>query len=1588
MPQHRSAPQHPGTAPASTDTPTGTSGTSGTSGTGDDPVSPPPREPTAFPAEPSPSSAPLSSAPLLSAPLSSAQARLWFLHQLKPASTAYTVHRSATLTGPLDRAALAAAVDALVARHPALRTTVETGTGTEADDGTPRRRVHPPRHGLLDVTDLTGAGPGQARRAAERETDREARHRFDLAAGPLFRPRLLCVAEDEHVLSLTFHHIVVDSWSLGVLQRDLAELYRAAREGRPPELPPLDGESTDGTSPEAAEDPEAAAGYAAQLAYWEKQLDGLPEALDLPRTAAPAVAPDEARTDGGDEADEADEAHRPDGADAAERPEGRECRFVLPAATATRLRQLSAQRRSTLFMTCLAAVQALLSRYTGAEGAKDIVVGFPVAGRHSSRLHDRVGFFVNSLPARTDCSGDPSFATLLGRVRETVLGAMEHQRVPFEELVARFARRREAEGNPLFQVWFDLRPRATPPRLDGVDSRLSPTKVTTTRFDLEFHFEDTGGELLCHLVHRPGVFDEPVVARMAAHCLRLLEHVAAEPETALSALRLGDAAEAELLDRFAAGPAPVPAAARPLVEGFLEQVRARPHAVAVEDAAGTVDYASLHARSDRVAGLLRSRGIGPDDVVALCAPRGAGAVAAVLGILKAGAAHLPVQADQPADRVAYMLRDAGAVLALVGDGCAERLPPQAALPVVTLAEAEAYAEPRDAAAPQPPSAGPDHLMYVLYTSGSTGRPKGVAMRRGALENLVRWQLAGAPEPCRTFHITPQGFDVSVQEVFVTLLSGGTLVVPPPDARRDPDLLHDEAVRRDVRRVFLPPLVLHQLARAALADGRPSPLREFVVAGDRLDLPADTVRFLRGLPGVVVENHYGPTETHVVTAHRLTGPPGDWPAHPPIGRPVAGVRVRVAGPDLRPVPLGVPGELIAEGACLARGYTGAAASGQDRFLPDPHGPGRLYRTGDLARWRPDGTLEHLGRIDAQIKLRGHRIEPGEVEAALRSHRAVADAVVCATGDEPALRHLVGYVVPAGEPPEDWHTELTGFLRGRVPGHMVPSVFVPLDALPVTRTGKVDRRALPAPPARPARRGTAPAAPRDRVERLLLEQWRQALGDGRLGIHDDFFDAGGHSLLAPALVRQAGAALGVRLGVRDLFEQPSVARLAAVLRDRASGGARPAGETGPSAEHPPAAGAAEAASAARAERMRTATLGPGFAVAPDASGPADGTAEPLLTGATGLLGTYLLDVLLRRGTGRVHCLVRAGSGPEAHARLVDRLRAAGRWRAEYGDRVVAVPADLSEPDLGLTDAERDRLADTVGEIHHCAADTHALHTYEQAEPANVGSTAALLRLAARRGVPFHFVSTLAVAPRDPRSGRCVEEWADGRVDLLDSADVCHGSPGYVQSKWVAERLVAQAAAAGLPVTVHRLARLAGDRATGRYLAEDALSELIRAVAEVRCASRLPLTDLWTAVDDAAEWIVRLARRPDRPRVPVYHLPAAAVDLRTLWRQVESAPGTPVPQLDHARWTEVLADGGPATAKAQGIAAHLADRASVPGVREHLIGQGAAVDFTRAQEALGPGADPELPETLLAAFVRAATTPDGEPADGETKEQPDHG
>ncbi|MCA1299388.1 non-ribosomal peptide synthetase [Stappia indica] len=1039
-------------------------------------------------------------------PLSFAQERLWFLDRFSPSSDAYNGLVGLPVAAPVDVRLLERAVNGVIARHEILRTVFRLEAGAPVQKIRDRLRL------TLDVFELpeaqAGASPQQG--PVAELIARVAKQPFDLETGPLIRAALAVFADGSGFLILPIHHAICDAWSTGVLQREVHHSYLALLERRKPDLPALDIQYGDF----AVWQRERLSGdrLSALVAFWRGTLESAPSLIDLPLDR-----PRSARRDA----------------------EGKVVGFRIDPELHAGLAEIGTELGATTFMVYLAAFAALLSRLAHQD---KVVIGTPVSHRDRSEVEPLIGLFTNTLPLTIDCAGAPTFLELIERVKGTALDGFQHKDLPFEKLVEVINPPRQLSAPPIFQVMFSHQKGLQEVTVDEAGG--PNVAVTTAKFDLTLFINEMPDGATAVFEYASDLFDRETVSGFADQFHTLLEELAFDPEEIAGRARLSSDAELARLASAGRGEA----AGKATVLALLAQAAARfPDQLALVEGERGLSQSAFQALTDGMARALVAAGVMLGDVVAVHLPRGWSQALAFAAILKAGGTYLHILPDLPQARRAFLMADARPKVIIAETEELDLTPEGARVVSAGVLEEAGESGASDAAPLQTPPAGAHG--YLVYTSGSTGTPKGVLVPRRVLDGLISWQIGqeGFAPGLRSLQFSAPGFDVALQEMLSVWCSGGTLVVAAPGQLENIGLWHDVLAGEGIERLFLPYVALQQLARVSAERGHAGlALREVVTAGERLVITPEIRALFQTLGHARLVNQYGPSETHVVTAFELTGDPQLWPEVPPIGRPVAGAELHVLDDRLERVPAGCDGELFVGGDTLALGYLNDPERTAEVFLPDPFGErpgGRLYATGDTVRLRHDGMFHFVGRRDGQLKIRGYRIEPGEVEQALTQHPAVLQAVVVPHAFNEGMPELAAYVQPvAGAEPQA--QDLAAHLRGLLPDFMIPRAFIPIDEIPRTATGKIDRMGLP----EPRRQALAPrdvTLPRSEAEREVAAIWQEVLDLEGLGVHDNFFELGGQSLLAAQVITRLNDRLGGGIALRQIFETPTIAGLAAAL-----------------------------------------------------------------------------------------------------------------------------------------------------------------------------------------------------------------------------------------------------------------------------------------------------------------------------------------------------------------------------------------------------------------------------------------------------------
>jgi len=1058
-------------------------------------------------------------------PLSFAQQRLWFLSHIDEQQTTYNVHMCLRLRGALDSNFLQHALQQTIQRHEILRTTFTEQAGQ------PVQMVHPGLGCPLAIIDLSSLEDSQALLQAKHQAEQMSRQSFNLQKGPLFQINLLRFNPSDHLLVVVMHHIISDGWSLSILIHDVSSYYQAAMENISPELAPLAVQYGDFAvwhrqqwQPEQQQQ---------QLTYWKKQLHNAPPVLMLPT----------------------DQPRNPQNKFVASSEN-----FIIDSSLTEKILAYSQQSNASLFMVTLSAYTALLNLYSQQQ---DLVIGTPIANRTQAEVESLIGFFVNSLALRVHLPEALDFQSLVAQVKQTALDAYAHQDLPFEHIVEALQPERCLDQHPIFQTLFILQ--NVPPAVSHITSlTMEPFSIEShfSMFDLMCSVSQVNNQLHGIITYNATLFNKNSISRLVENYIALLDAAIRNPECPLDKLDLRSHLERKTLAAWNYHQIPI---STNLVTLLERQCHQTPHQTALIDDHQSLSYQALNNRANQLAAWLNQQGLRADDKIALVLTRSNAFFITLFAALKIGASYVAIDPDYPQQRINTILNDCHAKLVL-SDALLSNYDQH--YPCYTMTsltdELDQYSTNDENY-----SLAPQTIAYVLYTSGSTGTPKGVAMPHAALCNLVQWHIQHARlgQAARTLQFSAATFDVCFQEFATTLATGGTLILCPASTRHDPDELLTLLIEQRIERLYLPFVALQQLANTGNHVTRLH-LKDVITAGEQLQITTPIKDFFSSMDNCQLHNHYGPTETHVVTAYTLADDKKDWPVLPAIGQPLPNVQLFILNRHQQPVPVGMPGEICIGGMCLAQGYLNQAdmtAKSFTIYQVDDHTSIRLYHTGDLARWQADGNIEYLGRLDQQVKIRGFRVEPGEVEAALANHPQLRDVAVVARDDGQGLR-LIGYFTTS-QPITPDSQQLRQWLRGHLPEYMIPSHFVYLDQMPLASSGKINRRQLPAPCPEILPATDTAQPPQSPMEQILHQLWCELLEFTAIDCHANFFDLGGHSLLAMRLSNRIRDQLNEPISVRTVFEHPSIAQLATVI-DNSLGSAKQSLQHNNAPSKPPA------------------------------------------------------------------------------------------------------------------------------------------------------------------------------------------------------------------------------------------------------------------------------------------------------------------------------------------------------------------------------------------------------------------------------------
>jgi myxalamid-type nonribosomal peptide synthetase MxaA len=1346
--------------------------------------------------------------------LSFGQERLWFLDHYYHGLALYNVGLAIRLLGQLDRDALTRACQNLIKRHAILRTCYPEMGGT------PELRTEPEFAITLPVENVANSNVSDVRGLL----DRDIRQPFDLGRCPLFRFKLYELGGNEHVFLIAMHHIISDGSSLLLLVRELATLYNGG-EGN------ADHQEGAYTDFAAWQRQVLTGSYFRNLQ--ERCLDTIrsyPFLLEIP----------------------GDHPRR------AVQPKIEKLPFTFTSELSQRLQKTAEEEAVTLYVVLLGAFQLLLYRYAFQD---KFLVGTPVSGRDEALTRSLPGFFVNTVAIPADLSGNTSVAVFLQKLQQHVRWAYEHQELPLDRLIASLDLPRSTLHEPLFQVFFALQNFRVPEGgFEGLTSQYYHSDNGRLPYDISFEvmsFLDDGFSAV--ISYNAQIFDKPSIIRLSRHYQNILESMVQNRTQALSMLSMLDASEKKtILYDWNATDVPFPQDV--VVHAlFEEQVRKQPTAPALRFAGQTLSYQELDGRANQFAHHLRSLGAGPDQIVAVVLERSLDFVTVLLGIAKSGAAYLPIDPSFPKERIAFMIEDASASIVITS------------LPIEALASYPTT--------PVVSSVNASNLFYVIYTSGSTGQPKGVLnIHRGAINRLLWMQReykVGRHDVI--LQKTPYTFDVSVWEIFLPLISGSTLVLAKPGGHKDVAYLNALIVAETISILHFVPSMLQIFLNFQDKPWPSCPLKKVFVSGEALSWALQE-QFFSLFENVELHNLYGPTEASIdVTYWQCRS---DHPGSVPLGRPIANTQVHVLGKNLEPLPQGALGEIYLGGVGLARGYLKRENLDSERFVKNPfsENPGdRLYKTADLGRYQPDGVIEYWGRLDTQVKIRGVRIELGEIESTLLSLGSLGEAAVLASDDSGENKNLLAFVVPRNGVTLDVE-ELREALRQKLPDYMLPHEYYVVSQLPLTTNGKLDRKALLAQRKTAFTSRTPAFTPRRPLEQELARLWKEVLHKEQIGSHEDFFAAGGDSLLAVRLMVAIRSRLHIALTMSNLFEKRTFDSLAAYLEEM------------------------QLAPRLRTERKRTRLLAQDVVLDPvvryDGPKPTQSLRSVFLTGATGFVGAFLLQRLIESGmVQRCYCLCKAENDHAALERIRHNLQVYGIWKDSYSSFIVPVNGDLAQPLLGQSPGSFQALAEECDAIFHSGALVNFVLPYESLRDSNVTGTHEVLRLTASgKSKVLHYLSTVSVFPETAQLGRNVVEEYD-TLDFDATLDTA-----YAETKWVAEQLVTTARSRGLHVNIYRLGRIAGDSSSGVSNANDLVSRMISSCLDLACVPRInTLIDL-TPVDAACDAVLALARNP-QARGGNYHIVHPAPVPFSYVASTLEQEGYRIQELAYAQWLKKL-------------------------------------------------------------------------------------
>jgi amino acid adenylation domain-containing protein/thioester reductase-like protein len=1386
------------------------------------------------------------------APLSFGQEQLWFLSQIQD-NTTYNLPLALQISGSLNISVLEQVITEIVRRHEILRTNFQQIEGKNL------QVIRPEINISLQVINLEQITAKQQLQNVERLINQETDKIFNLSEDDLFQSTLYQLNQNSYILLLNMHHIISDGWSIGILLQELSTLYGAYLAGNKSPLPDLQIQYADYAiwqkekfTSEIREK---------QLNYWKQQLADIPPLLELP-TDKPRPPIQSFR--------------------------GGIWEFSINSNLSQKIRTLTQQSDATLFMTMLAAFVILLYRCSGQD---DILIGSPMAGRNRQEIQSLIGYFVNTVVLRTKLTGNPNFREILNQVRQVATDAHNYQDIPYNQVVEALNPQRNLSYNPVFQILFDLQHSLTDKlQLPGLTLQPFLGEHSTSKFDLSLIIEDRGTELIGAWEYSSDLFTQEAISRITENFQTLLNGIVNNPETPINQLPIISAFEQQqILEKWNNTQQDYPESFC-IHELFTQQVIKTPDAIAVKFGNQQLTYTQLNQKANQLANYLQNCGVTSEVLVGLYLERSLDILIAILAILKAGGAYLPLDPKYPQTRLTDILNDSQVSIILTQEKLLTSLSsplPRGETPLtpyqgkIILLDTDLTIISQQNIETPISAIKPDNLAYVIYTSGSTGKPKGVMITHQNIVNhatsiIDKYQINSHD---RILQFTTFIFDVAAEEIFPAWLSGATLIICPQEMVTNLIEFSQFLAQESLTVVNLPTPYWQEwvLEIDRKVSQIPDSLRLVITGSDQV-LPEKLALWQK----LVTEkrqniqwiNAYGLTETTITsTVYQL---PVNYQLNTthsvPIGRPIANTEIYILDQNLQPVPIGIPGELHIGGAGLARGYLNRKQLTNEKFISNPISSSkssRLYKTGDLARYLPDGNIEFLGRIDYQVKIRGFRIELGEIEAVLAQHPLVKSSAVIVREIQPGNKQLVAYVVT--EDHSNIQQDLRSFLKQNLPDYMLPAFFVRLAELPLTPTGKINRRALSALMLE-LNHEIDYILPRNPLEQKLAEIWCQVLGLEKVSVEENFFNLGGHSLATIQIISRIRETLKIDLPLQYLFTEPTIAGLTKIINQLL----QTADHITPIDDF--------YVDAILDSSIKPQNLPQQFT---------NQLQHILLTGATGFLGVHLLHELLEKTSANIHCLVRAENVSEARNKLKNKLSFYQLWNEQDSQRIIPIIGNLEKNLLGLSEKEFQDLASQIDMIYHSGASVNLIYPYSVLKPANVLGTQEILRLASQIKIkPVHFVSTTSVF--------CPENYPENEVLLeSDPLDYYQGLVGgYPQSKWVAEKLVMQARERGLPVTIYRAARIIGHSQIGICNTEDLFSRIITTCMQLGATPNIDWEDNLTPVDYVSQAIVYLSFQKESLGKAFHLLNPQIISMNHLFNLIRKL-GYQLPQISYDQW-----------------------------------------------------------------------------------------